>query len=647
MRSLKIRIIVAVGALIVSSAMFCAAQSANADEARKVFPDASAVFLERSVVLNLTIERDSVRAFTDVYEDMLHLKSQTEMYASRKVYGSHFQQIENLKAKTLVWDKNKYREMLVSNFKKNAEPGDHVFFDDSYFYSFNYPSVAAGNRTQLEYREVHKDVRFLSGFVFGSYLPQMRTSYTIRTPKDVDISYKIVNDPENKIKFKKSEKGNAIIYEWVVDRMQPIHFDEGSPSFRYFEPHVICYAKSYTTKKGTVNILPDLKSLYQWYYAMVANLHEEPSAELDAVVQSIKKDALSEQEVVKGIFYWVQSNIQYIAFEEGMRGFIPHIASYTFDKRYGDCKDMANLIVNMLRLAGIKGYHTWIGTRDLPYRYSDFPTPIVDNHMIATYISSDGNYYFLDATGKYTPFGYPTSMIQGKEALIALAPESFMVKQVPEIAKDRNLITDSVFVRIANNVVTGKGNCSLNGLYKAGTAYYLERIEEKQIRDYVKHFVEKGNNKFTLDQYEVKYNGALDKPTLISYRFTIGDYHQSLGDELYINLNLTKDNYNRFINLDVRKTPHEFDFKYHKTEFVEFEIPEGYEVDYLPPDDTYDGKLLGYQLKYKQHGNKIRLNKFYYIDYLLMKPEEFKLWNEEVGKISNAYKETIILKKKI
>ncbi len=78
-----------------------------------------------------------------------------------------------------------------------------------------------------------------------------------------------------------------------------------------------------------------------------------------------------------------------------MRGLIPHPASYVCEKRYGDCKDMANLIVSMLHMAGVNNaYHTWIGTRDLPFKYTEFPTPIVDNHMIATYVTQKWRLHF-------------------------------------------------------------------------------------------------------------------------------------------------------------------------------------------------------------------------------------------------------------
>jgi hypothetical protein len=615
-------------------------------EMKSRFPDESAVFLERSNTLNLFIEGDSLRAYTDVYEDLLHLKNQTDGYTNKKVYGSHFSQVENLRAKTLVWEKNRYRDVPVNGFKKSSQPRDDVFYDDSYYYSFNYPSVASGNRTQLQYRENQKDVRFISGYVFPSYVPQAKSSFVIKATRDVELFFQVLNDPEKRIQFKQTEKGKTVTYEWTAENVPTIRIEDNSPSIRYYEPHVICHIKSFKGKSGTVNVLPDVKSLHTWYQSFIRDLDEPDAPELVSVIKAIKQNSRSEEETVKQIFNWVQNNIQYIAFEQGMRGFVPHKASYTCDKRYGDCKDMANLIVGMLKTAGIKGYHTWIGTRDIPYRYSEIPTPLVDNHMIATYISPEGKYFFLDATDKYSPFGFPSAMTQGKEALISISADKYEIRPVPVIEKGQNLISDSLTLKLENNFLTGSGKFSMHGLSKASTGHQFERIEEKETRDFVLRMVGKGSNKFYLDKYQVNDQQLRHKPTRIDYTFRIGDYYQSVGDELYINLNLNKDNYNRFINEETRKTPHEFDFKYDKSEFIEFLIPEGYEMEYLPPNDSFNGKLMGYSITYTVSGNKILFSKTYYIDYLLLPPSEFKIWNDEVGRISNSYRETIILKKK-
>ena len=615
-------------------------------EVRNRFPDESVVFVERSTTLNLTIEGDSLKAFTDVYEDMLHLKDQTNDYANRKVYGSSFVEVDKLSAKTLVWGKNRYREVPVTGWTKTSKPDDHVFYDDSYYYSFNYPSVAANNRTQLEYRENHKDVRLISGYLFSSYAPQIRSRFIVKAPREVEFDFRVFNDPGKKIRHSRQEKGNTVTHEWFTENTPAIRVEEQSPAIRYYEPHVVLYVKSFKVKEKTIQVLPDLNALHTWYRSFIRNLDEQPHPELVKVISTIRDNSSSEPEVARKIFYWVQENIQYIAFEDGMRGFVPHRASYTCEKRYGDCKDMATLLTGMFRIAGIKAHPTWIGTRDIPYRYSELPTPHVDNHMIATYISPEGKYYFLDATDKYAPFGFPSSMTQGKEALISFDDEHYEVREVPVIDPLNNLITDSLSVSVDNTFLKGKGSIGLSGLSKSSVGHEFSRVDEKDIRNFVSRIAGKGSNKFYLDDYRLLDHAKKDQPTRIEYEFRIGDYFQRIGDELYINLNLSKDNYNRSINEKIRMTPHSFDHKYTKSEFIRFTIPDGYAIEYLPANDLFTGELMDYKISYEISGNEILFHKDYSVKYLLLPPAQFGTWNDEVTRLSNSYRETIILKKK-
>ena len=610
------------------------------------YPEDPAVFIDRSEVLNLSIEGDSLRVYSDVNEDLMHLKEQTDAYSARKVYGSHFSQVADLKAKTLVWEKNRYKEVDVSDFKKNSDRDRGIFYDDSYYYAFDFPSVASKNRTQLSYREVQRDPRFISGFVFVTYLPQAKTSYTINTTRDVDLVYEVRNDPDKKIKFRKTEKGKNVVYEWTAENVPAVRSEDEAPSLRYYAPHVVCYVRSYKAGNKQIKVLSDANDLYAWYQGFVKDLNQTTTPELSAIVEELKRKSKSELDLARNVFYWVQDNIQYIAFEQGMRGLIPHSGTYTCEKRYGDCKDMANLIVNMLQLAGVKAYHTWIGTRDLPYRYTEVPTPLVDNHMIATYISDKGEYYFLDATSDYTPFGYPSSMIQGKEALISKGPSSFEIREVPVLPKEKNYMTDSMEIALEGNAIVGSGVSTLVGYPKVFGGYELDRAEEADVKKYVTRLLGKGSNKFFLDGYNVSHLNERDSPTALEYKFRILDYFQQIDDEIYLNLNLNKDFYNTFINTETRKAPKESDYRYVKYETVALKIPEGYAVEYLPEMARLDGPVLGYEISYAVKGNSVVYSKKFFLDYLLLQPEHFSEWNEAVRKVSEAYKESIILKKK-
>src|SRR5438874_290828 len=88
---------------------------------KRQYPDEPGIYLNRSEVLSILLEKDSLKVFSEVTEDLLVLKEQAEMFASKKVYGSHFNQVKNISAKTLVWDKNRYKSLEASDFKKNSD----------------------------------------------------------------------------------------------------------------------------------------------------------------------------------------------------------------------------------------------------------------------------------------------------------------------------------------------------------------------------------------------------------------------------------------------------------------------------------------------------------------------------------------------
>jgi hypothetical protein len=174
----------------------------------------------------------------------------------------------------------------------------------------------------------------------------------------------------------------------------------------------------------------------------------------------------------------------------------------------------------------------------------------------------------------------------------------------------------------------------------------LDRSQSEDVKKYVTRLIGKGSNKFYLDNYILSDVNERDKRTKIDYSFRIGDYFQKIGDELYVNLNLNKEHYNDFINLASREAPRERDYKYEKVEYCELIIPEGYSVEYLPPNAKAAGDLVGFETEYSSVNGKVLFRKKFYVNYLLMHPNQFEHWNASIKPLSEAYRESIILKKK-
>jgi transglutaminase-like putative cysteine protease len=507
---------------------------------KKRYSGEQAVFLNHQRFLTLSVKNDTLKADEEVSEELLILKDVADFLSTREISGSYFQEVSDLKAKVLTPENGKYREQQVTSIVRKSDRDNAIFFDDSYKLSFSFPYVAPRSKTFVSYKQHYRDVRFLPAFFFGRYLPCEKIELTIRAPKNTDLQFFILNDSAKRIVHHTFEKGPFVYHKWEAQQIPALPRGPSAPSTFFTTPQVIVYIKSFVSAGNQKPVLRNLDDLYQWYGSFVKNLGVDSLQGIKKVVDQLVSPADSELEKVRKMYYWVQNNIKYIAFEDGMRGFIPHQASYVFTKRYGDCKDMASLLVGMLRTAGIKSYYTWIGTRDLPYRYSQIPTPLVDNHMIATYVSPSGEYYFLDGTSQHTRFGLPSSMIQGKEALVGISRDSFRIVNVPVQPAHVSSMTDSVAMNVKSGHLQGKGKVSLEGYAKVFGGYELDRSQKDAEKQYVTKLVGKGSNKFFLDDYQIKELQNQDKPTRINYEFRLNDYAKSIGDEIFVNMNLNK-----------------------------------------------------------------------------------------------------------
>jgi transglutaminase-like putative cysteine protease len=614
---------------------------------KKQYPSEKAVYLEMRQDLTVEIRNDSVQVLARHHADMLHLDEQSAMYANDKVYSSHFNRLQKLEARTLVPTGEKYKTVKVTNFKDQFQTQAGIFFDDTRSTSFSFPAIAPGVRTVTDYTVKHVDARFVMPFYVGSYVPVRHAELTITAPKGVRIGYKTFHAQNSAIAYTKEEKGSQVIYRWKADNLPSPPRDDNGPEASYYLPHIVFFVEEAPVGGQPRKLLAGVPELYTMYADFVRRIERQPSPALKLSVDSLVAGAKSEEEKVRRIYYWVQDNVKYIAFEQGLRGFIPHDAGLVHARRYGDCKDMANLTHEMLQLAGVKtAYLTWVGTRDLPYKYAELATPGVDNHMIATYEPTPGKYVFLDATSKHTPYGMPSAMIQGKEGLLGLDPKNSRVVEIPAMDKARSGTDDASVLTLDGTTLRGTGKLSMAGYTKVNQSYGLDGLDRTAEPKYVKALLERGNNKFFVDKYSIANLDTRDQPLSISYDYRLQDYVQQVDDEVYINLSLERPYATDRIDEGSRKLPRYNEFAHTDHSRTELVVPAGYEVSYLPPSVQEQGEALGFKMTYERKGDKIIQDREVYVNYLLLQPKQFGSWNAVVAKLGNAYREVVILKKK-
>jgi hypothetical protein len=630
---------------ILSLFLAWSANSQDLKKYKKLYPNDDVIRLQQEIVLHIKLDNGTFSIKKDVFEEDLYLNNSANYNSKRSLSYATFFNLDTIEASSFSLQDDTYTENKVTNFNEKNNLNDS-FYDDSKELSFIYPKLAKGSKTQLKLQYNIKNPRFLNAFFFGDFYPVIRNKVTIIADKDIELIFKpfhLENTP--KITFKKKKKGKNYEYTWSQLNSKKFDIEADAPSYRSILPHIIPIITSYKENNETKKLLDGVGGLYSWYYSLVENINKEGTdPELEALVAELIKGKTSDLEKVKALYYWTQKNIKYIAFEYALGGFIPREANDVFQKKYGDCKDNSSILYKMLEIAGLEGNLTWIGTRKIPYTYEEVPTPAVDNHMILSYEYNNKTYY-LDATGRYIQIDYPSSFIQGKEALIANG-KSYKIKKIPVIAANLNTITDSTYLKISGRDIIGSSQTKLSGYLKNNLFYNLENTrKEAAVKELYNKRFSKGSNKFLITSFTEENKFSYEEDFLVRYNFTIQDYVQNIGSEIFINPHINNNIAGIKTKKD-RKYAIEFDYKKQYSYTNTIEIPEGYTVSYIPTSVSLGTELLSVNLSYSKVNNTLVCQQDVVFNFINLSVAAQQKVNSIIEQTEKAFKEIIVLQKK-
>lgn len=615
-------------------------------EVNAAFPGQEAVFSNYNQELKLMVKDGEVVAESKYLKELMILSEKNAAaYSRSKIYHSGYSELKDIDAYSKIPDGDKYKKIKIGEQKTTSSRRNSVFYDDVKETTFDFPGMVQNAVQHLEYTQFHKDAHLLSPFYLPGSVPVMASEYVVTVPNNISIKYVVKNDSKGVFKFTEEKKKKETVYRWTLSHYKGDDDFGNAPDDSYYVPHIIIYVASYEDGDGKHEYLNTLDDLYGWNVSFTKELNTTPDPTLKKIVDSLVAGKTTETEKAKSIYKWVQGHIKYIAFEDGLEGFKPRQAAEVCSKRYGDCKDMSSIITQMLRMASIKAYYTWIGTRDIPYKYSELPLPLVDNHMISA-ANINGEWVFLDGTDPHSKYGVPPSAIQNKEALVAINEKEYKVLTIPVTEAKQNTITDSTTISFTNEGVKGTENVNYTGYFGEDAYNTLLYKDEKETKDYVKSRMGKASNKFILGNYKITEVNPEENILNITADFEIPGWGKKVGNEYYINLNLEKLFENRLIDTAKRKIPMEHEYKFVIKQYHILKIPEGYTVTYKPENFSFENDMVALKIQYEVKDGKIIAYQEYQNKTLMVQPGDFNECNKAAKAAAPQYKEQVVLEKK-
>ena len=509
---------------------------------------------------------------------------------------------------------------------KNITP-EGIFFDDTqvcYFVTTLTPRTPV--RT-AKFSRVINDARYLARIDLCSpYYTQERT-ISMFFPKDMTpLRLVPMNLPEEtQVDTIATNDGTNITF--TLRHCKSFQEESMEPPHQYIAPQLL-----------VTGLFSDYHELYKWESRFAVTDTVIPS--LSSLLAEINRDSHSDIDRLRNTFQWVQRNIRYIAFEAGDASFQPDSPSEVLRKRYGDCKGMAMLLRTLLRAQGFDARRTEIGTRDIPYRISQYPTLAAANHEICT-VFHLGHTYFLDATMSYLPLGYVHQSIQGQEAMIENGDDC-LLRDVPVLPT--SLSADSLcyeYELTPLGILTGHAQRFISGdLKEAFMQYYEGKKQGDRNQSLINQL--SGSSQCEVSVVQLTENDSLYNAVISAHIEHTGAV-QSVDNELYLDMN---PHINMIASkIDTLKRQHDFwfPFRHRMIREVRVRLPKNAVVAHLPQSIDLPVPLGRLSCTFRQDGYTVIYKQVLQFDNQRLPLAQVPAWNKAIDRWSDTCNEQIII----
>lgn len=232
---------------------------------------------------------------------------------------------------------------------------------------------------------------------------------------------------------------------------------------------------------------------------------------------SIVPDSKNTSIVAKELAQYVQSSITYQALEFGTRAQIPNKSNKTLQNKYGDCKDHAVLLHDLLIKKGIKSQLALVSTSR--YINKDIFTLDQFDHVIL-YIPDLNGGVFIDPTDKYTAIDLltPPRSVHGGFALVLENNNSKLI-EIPSINPLSNTVDIDRSISQSSDKYIYSETAIVNGFRASDFRSYLQPLNKEHINTEIMEWVNSYYTDITLKDFNYYNLNDLEKPLVIELVF--------------------------------------------------------------------------------------------------------------------------------
>jgi len=476
---------------------------------------------------------------------------------------------------------------------------------------------------------------------FQSFDPIIRVEYNISGPKDKPLRHMTRN---GKVNFAQKEVGDKITYSWWADNVPRIISEPAMPMLLDVATTV-----TFTTIKSWEDMSRSLNKITEPKYAMNDSLRAE--------VASLTAGKQTKDEKIDAIYRFVAQKVRYMGLGTGKKkGLEPKPVTETYETKYGVCRDVAALMVAMLREAKIES--EFVVTASGYKIPKDMPVLAFD-HAIVAIKNDDGTYTYADPTAKNSTDWLPA--VEMEQQVLLCTKQGNTLTDTPHSPAEQNMGTIKATSNLTEaGLYTSEVTISTKGIYDWALRSWAKAMppaQVKQVWSYLLSEMYPGTRLTSFDfsdaddlhkPFEIKLSYQIDKYPTEAGKFTLMKSPVSLGFfEIISKFMLAS------ASLPERKYPWVLGFSFGADEDETINLPAGLQIKSVP--DPVSKKLgsIEYKMIYSTTssqelaggGTQIKYQKRLLIDTKQMSPEEYAQLKQVLLASSKAQRGEIIMLK--
>jgi hypothetical protein len=444
----------------------------------------------------------------------------------------------------------------------------------------------------------------VAGWTFQSRLPTLLSRYALTLPAGWTVKSVTFNRAGG---VEPTVAGST--YTWELRSLAPLDPEPASPEVTSLAPRIaVNYAPPAGLQGPTARVFADWADVSRWYTDLSDSM-SKPDEAIVAKVRELTANAKTELDKIRAIGRYVQE-LQYISIQIGAGRFRPHSASEVFAKRYGDCKDKANLMRAMLKVWNIESHLVLIYSGDPTFVRAEWASPAQFNHcIIAVRVGPDtkgptviehaqlGRLLIFDATDDNTPVGDLPDHEQNSYALVAAGPAGALLR-MPSTPPEANQLDRTADVTLAAD---GSITASLRERSVGQSAVNERRMFRRMARpDYaqaVQNWITRGATGAKVSKVE-PVDGHAEGRFSLDVDFAAAGYGQLMQNRLLIfKPAIVERRESLMLTGGARKHPVVLGSQSY-TETVRVTLPAGFDVDELPDAVKLDASFGSYTTTY-------------------------------------------------